>query len=86
MSLSNHETMAGVLVGILTTKPLTFLLYKCKVTKLGSKAMNFFSGKRRRGGERQREKERERHKEIEGERADNKNHGYCYIAQLVNNK
>jgi hypothetical protein len=67
--------MAVILVGILTTKPLIFLLYKCEVTKLGSKAGNFLSGKR--GGvgrerqrkiEKEREKERVRHKEREGER------------------
>jgi hypothetical protein len=43
--------MAGILVGNLTTKPLIFyLLYKCEVTKLGSKAGNFLSGKREGGG------------------------------------
>ena len=64
MSLSNQDwaTMAGILVGILTTKPLIFfLLYKCEVTKLGSKAGNFLSGKRGGGGggERDRQIERE---------------------------
>ena len=62
MSLSNQDwaTMAGILVGNLTTKPLIFfLLYKCEVTKLGSKAGNFLSGKREgEGGERERDWDR----------------------------
>ena len=44
---------------------LLILLYKCQVTKLGSKAGNFFSGKRK---GREREKERESEREIDRHR------------------
>jgi hypothetical protein len=55
--------MVGSLVGILTTKPLIFLLYKCEVATLGSKAGKFLSGKRG-GGGRVRERKRESERDI----------------------
>jgi hypothetical protein len=49
--------MAGILVGILTTRPY-LLIYKCEVAKLGSKAGYFLSGKRGGGGGGERDKDR----------------------------
>ena len=80
---------------------MQYLLYKCEVAKLGSKAGNFLSGKREgEGGERETEiegRDREiegRDRKIEGrgrnvegrDRADNKYPGQRRVAQLVLNK
>ncbi len=68
MSLSNHdwETMAGILVGILTTKPLIFFYY------INMKSPNFDLKQGisylEREGERQRDRETERQRDRETER------------------
>ncbi len=67
MSSSNHDwtTIAGVLVGILTTKPLIFYYINVK-SPPKSKSENFLSGKRGEGGrDRQREREIDRDRERE---------------------
>jgi hypothetical protein len=72
MSLSNYdwETMAGILVGILTAKPLIFYYINVKLPNLDLELG--ISYLEREGEQRERDREKERYTETEKERVRHK--------------